>query len=493
VRAARRRGPWMQDVEVEDDTPVADPGVGLPATLRAAVRWGGRHAVGAAVLAVVLLTVGSATVLGVPRWSLAAERRALTLPVSAPGLVQPQPEAPGSRWSARVPWDARVVLAGETVVAWSARADDPVVTGVDLVTGAVRWRTRLPDDGRGTVRTCLPLVLPGIGAAVACLGVVGGDGLGEQGLPLPVLTTDVVLDADDGSVVARRSLVGAVGSVVATGTDVILVVAHRGRLDAARVDVRSGVERWRVPVLARPSPTDVERLVVVLRGGVALVAGAGSATALDAGSGRRVVADLAATGRLDTAGLLIDGSVVASAYGAPSRALSLTSTVYGPDGSVRLTLPGAVREPALSDGAAGQLYCWSEPTGGPFVGRVSAVDRRTGQVRWRSQAAAADVLVDVGGVAVFLGGGYVVGVDARTGVELWRRVVSINTSTDVLTDGSRLLVVRLEPWRGAVVRALDLRDGTTVWEVDLPTGVTRVEQLGTHLVGVGPGLVVLLR
>lgn len=484
----------MQEVLIEDEPASARDETDLRSTVRVAIGWARRHAILAAVLVVVLVVATVATAVVLPRWSDAAARRELARPAASPGFLHEQGTPPVPYWSAEVPWDARVLQVGDTVVTWSPSADETGVTGLDLVTGAVRWRAEVVDGPRGTRRHCLG-VTGGSGdpASVVCLGVVargsssGGGSLVSQTGPLEVL------DADDGDLVARHEVDGAVAGVLSREGDVVLVVRREDALELVREEARTGQERWRRVLPVVLSPADLWRIRLEEEGGVVLVAGVDPARVVDAATGRSVVGELGGPIRLDSVALLTDGSVVARRYGSGARALSLTSTVYGADGEARFSAVGAVHEPAITDDPSGQLYAWSELSGSPFGGRVRAVDRATGLTRWRSMGPSAGVLVDVAGVAVLKGAGYVIGTDARTGEQLWREQVSINTSADLMTDGTRLLLVRVEPGRSAILEALMLADGSTAWEVELPDGVTRVEQHGTHLLALGPGLVVALR
>jgi len=504
----RPGGRWMLDVVLEDDVEPLARGTDFRTVVAVSARWCARHTVPAVLLAsgLVAAVVGTAVLL--PAWSVESARRALAVPAAGPGFILAQAAAPTAQWSAGVAWDAQVMLAGDTIVSWSPRPEQSQVVGLDLVTGVVRWRVDVGAGADGTVRRCLASEASGLVDATAGAGPAGGAGSAADVVCLDVVARDasgdrrvsgartgplVLLDAGTGGVVARRDVDGAVGDALVSAGQVVLVVARGDELDLVRQDVLSGREVWRDVVQARPSQADLWRLTVAERAGVVLVSGVGLAREVDLASGRLLADDLSAPLRFHDAALLSDGSVVASAYGLGARSLSLTSTLYGPDGTPRFTVAGAVREPRVADGAAPQLYAWNEQADIPYGGRVRAVDRATGAARWASPGPSAGVLVDVGGVAVLWGAGYMIGVDARTGAQLWREPVSINTSADLMTDGSRLLTVRVEPGGGAVLQAVRLRDGSTDWEMSLPAGVTRVAQLGTHLVAVGPGIVAALR
>jgi hypothetical protein len=124
---------------------------------------------------------------------------------------------------------------------------------------------------------------------------------------------------------------------------------------------------------------------------------------------------------------------------------------------------------------------------------VHAMDPATGVARWQSAGPAEGVTLEVDGIAVLAGAGVAVATDVATGRQLWRVGLGANGSLPVLTDGDRVLVVRLEPERGAVIAGVDLREGDREWETVLPRGITAVRELGGFLVGTGPDVVVGLR
>lgn len=489
-------GPSMRDVVLDEapDLPARGGAPGFPEVGRALARWGVSHPVLAVLAATSTVALGLAAVVVPPWWSVEVERRAVAAPAAAPGFVHDQPEVPVAVWSAAVTWDARVLLAGDTVVAWSPRPDAPDVTGIDVVTGAVRWRAQLPAAVAGTLRRCLVSEETGDRAhrwGVVCLGVGSGavDTLGElirRSGPV------VVLDALDGTELARREVSGGVGDAVVVGGDVVLLVTDDHGLAVVRQEARGGAERWRTTLQAE-APADLSRLSVDERGGVVLVRGVGLATALATEDGHVLVDLVDPTPLLDHLALLSDGSIAVGAYGSGEQALQLGTTVYVSDGRPRYTVAGTVSEPAITDDTVRRVYAWTTLAGSSSGGRVRALDRGTGAELWDLLGPASGAVVDATGIVVLHGTGNVTAIDARTGAELWHRPVSVGTSDRVMTDGRLLLLAHVEPAIGTVLAALRLGDGSTVWETTMPAGVTRVDQLGPNIVGVGPGLVVGLR
>ncbi|MGW6129820.1 outer membrane protein assembly factor BamB family protein [Cellulomonas sp. NPDC055163] len=483
--------PSMQDVVLdEDDVLALAPTPDLRATGVALVGWSRGHVVRAGAATIALVALALSVLVGLPRWSLAHERRVLTAPVELPGAIRPLGGPPAVAWTTRGPWSPRTVLAGDTVVVYAADVEDGTAEGLDLVTGAVRWRTTLPGGPLGTLRRCLAVDPgPGEAAAVVCLTEPERSAVRTEPVAGPV----VVLDALDGRVVARRDARGTVAGAVTLGRDLVLPLADESGVAVERSDARTGTPVWRAQVLDPPVTVPPQRVALRLGDGALLVATGGTSLVLEQATGRAVqVVDRGNRPR-DHVGLLRDGSVLVGAYGTAGSALMIRTTVYDPGGRERFTTRGTVSEPRVSDRPEERLYAWSSLPGSPFGGRVRAVSRLTGLELWQSPGPSAGVLLELDGVAVLHGAGFEVGVDAQDGEQLWRRQVTLTSSEQPFTDGEHVVVARVEPGRGTVLEALSVRDGRTAWEVLLPPGVTRVEQIGTHLVGIGPRLVVALR
>lgn len=481
----------MQDVVLdEDDALTLAPAPDLRSTGVALVGWSRGHVLRACAATTALVALALTVLVGLPRWSLAHERRVLTAPVELPGAIRPLGGPPAVAWTTRGPWSPRTVLAGDTVVVYAADVDDGTAEGLDLVTGAVRWRTTLPSGPLGTLRRCLA-VDPGPGerAAVVCLTEPERSAVRTAPVAGPV----VVLDALDGRVVARRDARGTVAGAVVLGRDLVLPLADESGVAVERSDARTGTPVWRTQVLDPPVTVPPQRVALRAGRGTLLVATGGTSLVLEEATGRSVQVVDRGTRPRDHVGLLRDGSVLVGAYGTAGSALMIRTTVYDAGGQERFTTRGTVSEPRVSDRPEERLYAWSSLPGSPFGGRVRAVSRLTGLELWQSPGPSAGVLLELDGVAVLHGAGFEVGVDAQDGEQLWRRQVTLTSSDQPFTDGAHVIVARVEPGRGTVLEALGVRDGRTVWEVLLPPGVTRVEQVGTHLVGIGPRLVVALR
>ncbi|MCZ2264800.1 PQQ-binding-like beta-propeller repeat protein [Isoptericola nanjingensis] len=148
------------------------------------------------------------------------------------------------------------------------------------------------------------------------------------------------------------------------------------------------------------------------------------------------------------------------------------STVLDGDGTVVATVPGWSVPPTVDD-APGSSYLALTGVGeGPSALRLASF-APDGAERW---VATVDdlggVLARVSGVVVVQDADGFVGLDARTGDEVWARDDLLQVSgygsgdwvAGAVTDGTRLLVGIGGDGEHHRLVALDLRDGTTAWE-----------------------------
>lgn len=335
----------------------------------------------------------------------------------------------------------RALAAGGT---WLVAAGIPVdedVVGVRSADGAVRWSL---DGAEDAVDACAG-VHDGL---LVCLGAAGPDSTVQLRDPA---TGDVVREAGP----------GGAGVAVADGA----VVVHAVTGDDVRIEVRdltSGAVRGDV-VLAGAAGAEVGDGVVQWQraGTYVLVHAPRYSFAVDARTGQRVGSSLARP-----VDVRPDGWV----------------TGYGSDGSLRAEGPDG-EGVALPGELATTPAVWAPAAGLPVPllvagygddARVHAVDPTSGQVVWSVPGAAA-VQAVAGRTAVLLGQDDLVAVDVVSGAELWRTPAG----TVVGVDGERLVVDDL-----AGLRAVDVRDGSVVWELALdPT--LQVHALDGTLVAVG--------
>jgi len=217
------------------------------------------------------------------------------------------------------------------------------------------------------------------------------------------------------------------------------------------------------------SPTSVTLSVC---GAVALVTPRGAAVDADPeGAWVRPLAD----GRLVVAG--VDGS-----------------TVLDDDGSVVATVPGLVIPPQVDD-EPGTSYLAMAGVGDDATGplRLTSVGPDGGE-RWWSVVPddLGGVLARVDGVVVVQDGSGLVGLDAATGDEVWDRDDLLRRSDDgsgewvagAVTDGTRLLL-GISGYGGGDRHRLvtvDVRDGTTLWELKQDGYLEGLLAIGGHVV-----------
>ena len=99
---------------------------------------------------------------------------------------------------------------------------------------------------------------------------------------------------------------------------------------------------------------------------------------------------------------------------------------------------------------------------------------------------------DVAGRVVVRGGDALVGLDARTGEQVWRRSFGPTTGP-TFTDGEHLVVEREAAGAVPMLTAISLDDGATVWDATLPADAPRPLRLGSHLYALGDARLVALR
>ncbi|MFE5293981.1 PQQ-binding-like beta-propeller repeat protein [Isoptericola sp. NPDC056618] len=148
------------------------------------------------------------------------------------------------------------------------------------------------------------------------------------------------------------------------------------------------------------------------------------------------------------------------------------STVLDADGTVVATVPGWSVPPTVDDAPGSSYLALTEVGESRSAVRLASFDP-DGAERW---AATVDdlggVLARVSGVVVVQDADGFVGLDARTGDEVWARDDLLQVSgygsgdwvAGAVTDGTRLLVGIGGDGEHHRLVALDLRDGTTAWE-----------------------------
>ncbi|WP_421740440.1 PQQ-binding-like beta-propeller repeat protein [Cellulomonas sp.] len=469
--------------ELEDVAPT-------PAT----VRWQPSWRWVALPVALVLALVGMQAVTD------AQERALLAELATVPGVVRPVDE------DVRVLW---TVEDGTESALWSGieatgalvgleRASDgsQALVAIDQLTGERRWTTPLaparpvdPGDGGGSgVGGCVPV--PEVTGRALCL--VSDTFLEYGELSVQVVTGTlsrvVLLDTDDGAVLADHPAPGAVAFTARPGLAVVGVPVEGGGLVVTASDLDSGQQRWQTMLPSAPHDADDDLYV----DGRTSVLGTADGVAVIQSPGRMTL--------LDGEGAVVRSGIDARAgYEVDPVTRAVAAMSFAPDGLLRTTFLS--REPdvmltgsrvllSADDGSVPGLVLMSDTT-------VRAYDRGRSTPRWSIRdATARNALVLRGRVYLSTETG-LLAVDARTGEELWRVSAPTGRSTGaVVTDGRHLLSAQQRPDATGKVPQDDwpqvdelvayrLTDGVEDWRTDLPDGLFGIWSTGSTLVGSG--------
>lgn len=277
--------------------------------------------------------------------------------------------------------------------------------------------------------------------------------------PAPVWRTDIGTGTSSESAITSAP-------IVVDGT----VYAMDAAAELSALDAATGAERWRVDL----SP-ETERGTEGFGGGLAAdggrifaTTGFGEVVALDAGSG-------------EIAWRTTLGAPVRAAPGAAGGLVAVVARdnrAFGLDaqtGEIVWRVPSVTSDAGVLGGASPAL------AGGiaflPFAsGELVAVEARSGRRIWgavlsggrRGQARAA--ISDITGDPVLVGpyviaanqAGRMVAIDARSGQRVWTR--SIGAQGAIWAAGDTVFVTSDD----SKLMRISARDGTTVWQTDLP-------------------------
>lgn len=482
--AADRGGPWHPSLaggpaaeSAEDDgagAPEVGPGSGTGRPGRTG--RGGRRVVAAlAVLGLVAFAVG-ANVLEARR-----EAQRLAALAAVPGMLS-HLDGP-----VEVLWEIDGMFRGdlgELLLVAGAQG----LQGVDAATGEVRW-TRPEGVAGGAEEYCMPI---GRAAAdmYAALGVRGPapdtEALADQPLLLACMTYSMSY-AEDGSGVFGPVLIsvidglsgedrnhyaasGSLLNVEEVGADLVVTLAlPDGRLRAIRWDPLLGELRWErtsaTPIFTPeyPQASGWSRV-----GDVMTVTGIGS-VAIDLETGEEVPAE---TSPEDTAWtdeiVLPDGATATWTYGA--TAINGSGAVLEEDGTVRFELPGPVWPARPHDGSVPEVLVVNDQASASLIG----LDARTGEELWRELLGSGQALVQVDGVGVALQAPGLQAFDVRDGSLLWSAEADTNAWVSGLTDGEVVLALRLDPSGRQDLVAYALEDGSERWSSPMPAGLNTV-------------------
>jgi outer membrane protein assembly factor BamB len=385
-------------------------------------------------------------------------------------------------------------LAGEEEPSWST-----TVLGAD----PARASAAASPMGMGTVSRCAPA----LDDEAVCLVSDGYEPYSEDGPTSPVAATTtrlVVLDSDDGGIVAEWPTTGAVALTTLPGLAVVPVPDEpAGVATVIAYDQRSGGERWRY-VLRPPQGENlrswVRSIYLFTAGELVVVASAGTLVLLDA-EGQLVRDDL---GSANSYGYAVKGTLVVSTMSAGREVT--TTTVVAPDGDPaadrvylgEIVTPGvdAGSVPGLvltttsgSNSLAEQIGDEAEAAGtGPGV---RGYDSETGEERWfvsMSQEAngmQSSVIVLDERVLVTSPDAAVVALDAHTATRLWSAPEG-GAGLGIFTDG-RLVFSAVErpddEGGGTQLVGWDLDTGDEVWSAPLTEDIDALIVVNHTLLG----------
>lgn len=494
--------PVMQRVGLDEDGAGVEDGVRSgPQRLRAgAVRlgaWAARRPARAVVAGVCAVTVAGAVAVGVPSWVSAHERDAVLRAAAFGGAVRPLETAPRERWSATVDGSVAPVLAGDVVVVAQGSTTGRRIVGLDVVAGHERWSVPLDDALVPDTVLCRP-----VDAELVC--VVGAeppsdsrrfvpDDPARPDAPGAEVGTSLLLriDPTDGDVLSRSDVAGWVVATAQAGSDVVVATYAWGMLSVRRLDPTTGATRWATQRWSTFQSAGSSRVRLVAAGDLVTATGNEVTLVLDARTGDRLPRPEGATAA-DQVRLLEDGTLVRTRFRVREAGVDAVSELSRGGREVSFTVRGSLVQPGVSDGTSGLVFAASGLTGGPLGGRVRAYVPGSAEAVWRALVPAPEVAADVAGRVVVRGGGALVGLDARTGDQVWRRSFG-PTIGRTFTDGERLVVERESPNGLPALTALALDDGATVWDTSLPADAPRPLRLGAHLYAVGDARLVALR
>jgi hypothetical protein len=343
------------------------------------------------------------------------------------------------------------------------------VVGLEPRTGRDVWRTPIGPAAVNRLWTSCalpgapyPALEPGDRPVAICVAVDDTTTTEQSALgtlTYPTRARLVVVDAVDGTPL-RDEPAPATSEVVALGTDAVLAhVRPDGRVRVARVDPRTGAERWGF-VTPEPAPTDAfgQRSVELQAAGDVVGVDAGPTWVL-AGDGELVRSWPAA--RPPESGspvdLLTGGRVVARA-GVEAGGGWGTEVVDLDAGTAwkALGVPARARP---DDGSLDDLVLLR----GDTSQAVSAHDRSTGEVRWRLDLPSSVPVAVLDGRVVAVDGDVVRAVDGRTGAVLWTATLPRPARGPVVSDGRHVVVSASASGGGGLLTAVALTDGRPAW------------------------------
>ncbi len=372
------------------------------------------------------------------------------------------------------------VRAGDLLVGGTYRPvqSAPHVVAVDRRTGDIAWDVTVdlppaadpaPDvhgDGPDPSASAWCSDVDGPPSRLACVvSRAYGWQMSAEGYGREVATRGlVVLDATDGTVLARRD--EPLGAEIAAGRDGYWVTTVDDDRRGVEVVARAfdGSEQWSTHVDTSGIPQQQTPYVLHDK----------ERTVLDVGTQAWVLGpDGSAVAELGRGGLnggmtLVPGGVLVESY--TSNGMPDGAVIWRDDGT-KVDL-GGDRQLYLTvdDGSRPDAFFLTAGDTGPLVRRDWS-----GKELWRADVTVGSTAVLLDGTLVAVGGDRLAAVDADTGAVRWRTDMP-RPADQVFTDGRVLLVLS-----GRVVRAYGVDDGTLQWSAALVEdgGSTVLERTAT--------------
>ena len=461
----------MVPVEVEDPEPQ------LPAGSVRRRRWIGIGVIAALVAAVIATNV-------VDAWRERERRAAL----AQLGWVLPRMDGPLQEvW--RAPGGFPTGAAPELII--TSGGGDGQVSAIDTSTGEVRWSR----GDTGSYTQCWPLgavepatdpmALPVSEALVCYPWMLFRD-------PLPGESTTVaVVDPSTGAEQASVTLAGYLLGQEAVGQDLLLAAVDAGgTLVVTRWQPRTGRELWTYRSAPGRMADSTSGWGFGVVGGTVLV-DADSRVRLDLATGLEVSGPEGAEPEslpLTFLESLPDGGTVE--WSLTPAGVVAGGQVVEADGRVRFTFSGEPLHPWHTDGSTPNVLLVQDRR----AAEVTGLDVRTGEELWRLDLLDPNdslPVLQIDGTLLLLGYSSVMAIDIRDGTVLWQ-LVTQGFSSGVATDGDLVLIGRSYVPRGVLV-ALDLRTGVEAWRVPIAGPVQEVRVVGQNVLVTTGEQVIALR
>lgn len=383
------------------------------------------------------------------------------------GVVEPFAEPVGVTWRASTALGS--TTADDLVLRWQETPSGLELQAVDSATGVARWSApRGPGDG---VDWCDGAAEADGTPVVVCWRVSPAEGTEQDGEAETFEGALVLLDAQDGGVVAEHPMALPSSGYGVLDGDVVLGYRDGGAARVVRLDAAAGTAVWEreVPLTARQVDGSYSAWLTV-DAGLVLVQGATTVVLTAEGDllGTWDAVDTDAAGFSEAQqGVQVDAT--AEGFGVWPQSLDRTGasdgTWYDRDGAVVAQVEGFLAEPPVSDGSAPHVLLTAPGT--RFD--LDATDLRTGERLWSVPLEGGAVLVRRDGAAVAADGRRVFAVDLVTGEERWSvPVPGVRPDLGSVTDGERVLVLAQDG--GWTLQAVGL-DGLPLWRMPLPASV----------------------